>query len=196
MSSPLWDVRIAQWMIKPIIGTSVTPNHLTTIRLVVGLVGVALFIPGDWKWSVWGSIGFAFSNLIDHTDGELARATGQNSRWGHIYDLACDALIHILVFICIGIGLKNSSLGSWAIPMGVVSGFSVSGIFWLRIKIEEKLGKEAIELPNFAGFDMEDILYFLPVVVLLNGLVPFLFLASTVSPIVAIILLIKLGSSK
>ncbi len=183
-------------MIKPIIGTSITPNHLTTVRLIVGLVGVALFIPGNWKWSVWGSIGFALSNLIDHTDGELARATGKSSRWGHIYDLACDALIHILVFICIGIGLQNSSLGSWATPMGIVAGFSVSGIFWLRIKIEEKLGKEAVALPSFAGFDAEDILYFLPVVVLLNGLVPFLFLAATVSPIVAIALLIKLGLFK
>ncbi len=196
MSSPLWDVRIARWIIKPIIGTSITPNHLTTIRLIVGLVGVALFIPGVWKWSVWGSIGFALSNLIDHTDGELARATGQSSRWGHVYDLACDALIHILVFICIGIGLRNSPLGGWAIPMGIVAGFSVSGIFWLRIKIEEKLGKEAVALPNFGGFDAEDILYFLPVVVLLKGLVPFLFLASTVSPIVAIVLLIKLGFFK
>ena len=193
MSSPLWDVRIARWMIKPIIGTSVTPNHLTTIRLAVGLIGVALFIPGDWKWSIWGSIGFALSNLIDHTDGELARATGQSSRWGHIYDLACDALIHILPFICIGIGLQNSSLNIWVIPMGVVAGFSVSGIFWLRIMIEDKLGKEAISLPNFAGFDAEDILYFLPIVVLLKGLIPFLFLAATISPIVAIALTVKLN---
>jgi archaetidylinositol phosphate synthase len=183
-------------MITPVIGTSITPNHLTTVRLVVGLVGVALFIPGEWKWSVWGSIGFALSNLIDHTDGELARATGQSSRWGHIYDLACDALIHILVFMCIGIGLQNSSLGSWAIPMGVVAGFSVSGIFWLRIKIEEKLGKKTIALPSFAGFDAEDILYFLPFVVLLSGLVPFLFLASIISPILAIILLLKVSWSK
>ena len=192
MSSPLWDVRIARWMIKPIVGTSITPNHLTTIRLVVGLIGVALFIPGDWKWSLWGSIGFALSNLIDHTDGELARATGQSSRWGHIYDLACDALIHILVFICIGIGLRNSELGAWAIPMGIIAGFSVSGIFWLRIKIEEKMGKDAVALPNFGGFDAEDILYFLPIVVFLNGLIPFLFLASTVSPLVFIVLIIKI----
>ena len=196
MSSPFWDVRIARLIIKPIIGTNITPNHLTTIRLAIGLFGVALFIPGIWKWSFWGSIGFAFSNLLDHTDGELARATGKSSRFGHIYDLACDALIHILLFICIGIGLRNSSLGNWAVLMGVISGFSVNGIFLLRIKIEEKLGKDAISLPSFVGFDAEDILYFLPIIVLVDGLVSFLFLSATVSPIVTIALFFKLLSAK
>ena len=37
-----YDARAVRWLIRPLVGTRVTPNHLTTLRLLVGLTGVAL----------------------------------------------------------------------------------------------------------------------------------------------------------
>ena len=186
MNLELWDQRIARWMIRPLANTSVTPNHLTTVRLVVGLAAVAGFTLGDATWSNWAALGLAFSNFLDHTDGELARLTGKTTPWGHKYDLFCDGFIHALLFPCIGYGLRDGGLGVWAVLMGIVAGVSVGAIFWIRYKIEENEGKAAVALPSFAGFDPEDVLYFLPLVTWFGWLPHFLVLAVAVSPVVAV----------
>ena len=49
------------------------------------------------------------SNFLDHTDGELARMSGKSSRLGHLYDLASDAAVTILLFMAIGIGVGTSA---------------------------------------------------------------------------------------
>src|SRR5580704_13629100 len=90
-----WDARLARRLVTPLMHSWVTPNHLTTLRLLVGLAAAAAFIPGSYVWS----------NFLDHTDGELARMSGKTSRFGHLYDLASDAAVTILLFIAIGVGV-------------------------------------------------------------------------------------------
>src|SRR5690242_12882455 len=117
VASKPWDARVAAWMVAPLKDTFVTPNQLTTVRLVIGLAGAwALAHPG-YGWANLGAWLFALSNLVDHTDGELARLTGKTSRFGHFYDLACDGLIHVLVFAAMGYALEES-LGDAAVWMG------------------------------------------------------------------------------
>lgn len=181
-----WDARLARWLITPLAQTRVTPNHLTTVRLIVGLAGVALLAKGSYGASNLGALLFVLSNLIDHTDGELARLTGKGSRAGHFYDLACDALIHVLLFAAIGYGLRNGGLGAWAPPLGLLAGIAVALIFYLRMAIEERLGKAGSRLPSFAGFEIEDILYLLPLVTLAGGLQPLLVAAAVGAPLFAI----------
>ena len=177
-----WDRRIARYLVRPLVGTYVTPNHLTSVRLAVGLAGVIGLSVGDYFWANLGAIGFAFSNFLDHADGELARISGQLSEWGHYYDLFCDALIHTLLFVCIGVGLSDSFPRGVSILMGFIAGISVSSIFWFRMKIEDRRGKQAVPQLRWAGFEMEDIMYLVPFVALLEGLQLFLTLAATISP--------------
>lgn len=77
-------------LVRPLIKTWVTPNHLTTLRLLAGLAGVAALADGSYRWTNVGALLFVLSNFLDHTDGELARMSGKTSRFGHAYDLACD----------------------------------------------------------------------------------------------------------
>jgi phosphatidylglycerophosphate synthase len=130
---------------------------------------------------------FVLSNFLDHTDGELARLSGKSSRLGHFYDLACDAIVHILLFVSIGIGLHALGRGVWAVPLGLIAGFGVAAIFYLRNKIEQRLGKAAVRQPRLLGFELEDVLYLLPLVTLLNGLLPFLITAAIGAPIAAVL---------
>ena len=53
-----WDARLARRLVAPLIGSWVTPNHLTTLRLAVGIAAAAanrplvesLWIGGaDWE---------------------------------------------------------------------------------------------------------------------------------------------------
>ncbi|WP_445634254.1 CDP-alcohol phosphatidyltransferase [Nostoc sp. DSM 114161] len=186
MTTKTWDAQLAYWLVRPLKDSWVNPNHLTTVRLVTGLAAAVALAVGDSIWSNIGTIVFALSNFLDHTDGELARLSGKSSKLGHQYDLFSDAIIHILLFMGIGYGLRESELGSWALLMGIISGISVACIFHLRNQMEQRLGKEATRQPNFAGFDIEDVLYLFPIVALLNGLQPLLIAASIGAPTFAI----------
>ncbi len=178
-----WDARLASLLIRPLRDTPVTPNHLTSVRLLTGIAAAAAFASGVWP--NLAAILFALSNLLDHTDGELARLTGKSSRAGHLYDLASDAIVHVTLFVSIGIGLWNTGAGAWALPAGVIAGVAVASIFHIRNLIEQRYGKAETRQPGWGGFETEDILYLLPVVTFSNALVPFLAAAALGAPIAA-----------
>src|SRR5712672_4688300 len=94
---PPWDARLARILVTPLKDSWVTPNHLTTVRLGVGLAASAAFLPGTYGWSNLAALLLVLSNFLDHTDGELARLSGKSSRIGHVYDLASDALVTVLL---------------------------------------------------------------------------------------------------
>ena len=187
-----WDARLGRRLVMPLKDSWVTPNHLTTVRLIVGLAGALAFTPGTWGWTNLGGLLVILSNFLDHTDGELARISGKSSRLGHLYDLASDALVTILLFGCIGIGVAATAARTvlFGVPpalMGTVAGAAVALIFYLRMRIEALLGKAGTRQSSLAGFETEDVLYLLPLVTLFGGLTPFLLAASVGAPMFALL---------
>jgi archaetidylinositol phosphate synthase len=184
-----WDARLARRLVAPLMHSWVTPNHLTTLRLAVGLAAAAAFIPGSYGWSNIAALLLILSNFLDHTDGELARMSGKTSRIGHLYDLASDAAVTILLFIAIGVGVAakpDTDLGLPPAILGLVAGTAIALIFYLRMRIEELLGKDATRQASLAGFETEDVLYLLPLATLSNALVPMLLAAVICAPLYAI----------
>jgi len=184
-----WDARLARRLVAPLIHSWVSPNHLTTLRLVVGLAAAAAFIPGSYGWSNFAALLLILSNFLDHTDGELARLSGKTSRFGHLYDLASDAAVTVLLFIAIGVGVASKpgiELGLPPAVLGLVAGTAIALIFYLRMRIEELLGKSATQQASLGGFETEDVLYLLPLATLGNALVPMLLAASICAPLYAI----------
>ena len=159
-----WDAQIAFYLIYPLRNTFITPNYLTTMRLIFGLLAGFFFSIGEYKYSNIGAYCFIFSNLLDHADGELARLKNQITTKGHVYDLISDALVNISLFVGIGIGLMHSSLGFYSLLMGIIAGCSIAAIFYMRNIIEKKIGKDNARQPNKSGFEAEDSLYTLPVI--------------------------------
>jgi archaetidylinositol phosphate synthase len=176
-------------MVTPLKDSWVTPNYLTTVRLAIGLVAAAAFISGAYGWSNLGAILLVLSNFLDHTDGELARISGKGSRIGHLYDLASDAAVTIVLFVAIGVGVRAQPAVALAAPpvlLGLAAGSAIALIFYLRMRIEEIAGKTASQQAMLAGFETEDVLYLLPLVTLCNGVTPFLIAASIGAPLFAI----------
>jgi archaetidylinositol phosphate synthase len=184
-----WDARLARRLVTPLIHSWVRPNHLTTLRLIVGLTAAAAFTPGSYGWSNFAALLLILSNFLDHTDGELARMSGKTSRIGHLYDLASDAAVTILLFIAIGVGAAAKSATDLGLPpaiMGLAAGTAIALIFYLRMRIEELLGKTATRQASFGGFETEDVLYLFPLATLSNALVPLLLAASICAPLYAV----------
>jgi archaetidylinositol phosphate synthase len=182
-----WDQRIARALVRPFVNTSVTPNHITTIRLLLGLLAGGCIALGEPVWAWWGAGLFMLSNLIDHADGELARMTGKVTPLGHIYDIASDAMVHVLLFTALGVGLRNGSLGFGAIIMGLVSGFGVASLFWIFGHRATLLAKDDVQ-PRWCGFDLEDVLYLVGPVIWLGWQLPLLIAVAVVAPLAAVVL--------
>jgi archaetidylinositol phosphate synthase len=183
-----WDARLARWLVTPLKSTRVTPNHLTTVRLLIGVCSAAAFSVGGYGWSNLGALLLVVSNFVDHTDGELARISGKGSRIGHFYDLASDATVTVLLFVGIGIGISPAGSASVALPalLGWIAGVAVALIFFLRMRIEERAGKAGTRQASFAGFETEDVLYLMPLITLFDGRKPFLFAAAIGAPLFAL----------
>src|ERR1700760_4927990 len=184
-----WDARLARKLVTPLKDSWVTPNYLTTVRLFVGLAAAAAFLPGSYGWSNLAAVLLIVSNFLDHTDGELARISGKTSRIGHIYDLASDALVTVLLFLAIGIGVGTHVGSLLQLPpalLGLVSGSAVALIFYLRMRIESLVGKAGTQQGSLAGFETEDVLYLMPLVTVCNGLTNFLVAAAIGAPLFAV----------
>jgi archaetidylinositol phosphate synthase len=183
-----WDARLARRLVGPLSNSWVTPNHLTTVRLLVGLAAAAAFVPGAYVWSNVGAILLAASNFLDHCDGELARMSGKSSRAGHVYDLASDALVTIVVFIAIGVGVGVRLKMVLPVPpvlLGCIAGCAIALIFYLRMQIEDRIGKAGAQQGSVGGFETEDVLYLLPIATLWDRTASLLIAAAVGAPLYA-----------
>jgi archaetidylinositol phosphate synthase len=183
-----WDARLARRLVGPLSNSWVTPNHLTTVRLLVGVAAAVAFVPGAYIWSNVGAMLLVVSNFLDHCDGELARMSGKSSRAGHVYDLASDALVTIVVFIAIGagVGLRlKMVLPVPAVLLGCIAGCAIALIFYLRMQIEDRLGKAGAQQASVGGFETEDVLYLLPIATLWDRTASLLIAAAVGAPLYA-----------
>lgn len=183
MNRKPWDSRLAHFLIRPLRSTRVSPNHLTTLGLLCGIGAGLLFAVGERTASCLAGALYMASALLDHTDGELARLANKSSRFGFYYDQTAGAVGYVALFVGIGIGLRHSALGHWAILLGIVAGASIAGIFGVRFEMEKSGGRSAVAQPTFAGFEIEDIMYLVGPIAWLDALQPFLVAAAVGAPL-------------
>src|ERR1700751_2317465 len=117
-----WSHRLARIVVRPLVGTNVTPNHLTTLRLVTGVFACALLLPGDRSYEWWAGGLWLASAFLDRADGELARIGHMSTPGGHHYDYVADNLVNSGFFVALGIGLRHSAAGDPMIALGPWTG--------------------------------------------------------------------------
>jgi phosphatidylglycerophosphate synthase len=179
-----WTHKIARICVLPLINTSISPNHITVIRLITGLLACAAFAS---KLNILGGIFWLISTFLDRADGELARISGKTTEWGHKFDYYCDTFITALFFIAIGINLRDNLSGYWSISLGICAALGV--IFtevYAEIIDQKKQSTGEKAYPGIMGFDFDDILYLFAPIVWLNWHLPFLIGASIGAPAFAI----------
>ena len=168
MSHNTWIHRGVRVLVRPLVGTAVTPNHLTTLRLVTGLGAAAAFATGDPGWARAGAVLFVLSMVFDRADGELARLSGKGSRFGHFYDIVTDAVCDVAALVGIGVGASDGPLGGLAILMGLIAGSSIAYIFIQIMLIERDLGTGRGGFRALRGFDPDDSMVLIPLALWLD----------------------------
>jgi len=189
---PPWDQRLARLLVGPLRRTPVTPNAITTLTLITGLLGAWLFTRAGAAADVGAAL-VMIACLLDHADGEFARLTGQTSTFGHYYDLIVDALVMAALFVGIGVGLDESGRGLPATELGLIAGGAVALAVLFRLELERRAGKTATRQPSLLGFEAQDLLYLVGPVTWLGGLETFLMLAAIGAPLYALGELWNLG---
>ena len=191
MSHNTWIHRGVRPSVRLLASTPITPNHVTTLRLVTGIAAALAVSAGSGNWPLVGGVLFSVSVVLDRVDGDLARLTGTTSQWGHRYDLISDAVVNMAIFIGIAYGVQDGVFGVWAMPMGMTAGLSVVLIQWQVIHIEARTGKHAAQLPSFAGFDADDAILVVPLAIWAGGAEPLLATAAIIAPIFAVFFILK-----
>jgi phosphatidylglycerophosphate synthase len=182
---PPWDQRLARLLVGPLRHSRVTPNAVTTLTLILGLLAAWLLAQGGAVSQVGAAL-FVLACLLDHADGELARLTGRTSTFGHYYDLIADALVMAALFVGIGMGLSAGMDGAATVSLGLIAGGAVALAVLLRLELERRAGKAATRQPSLLGFEAQDLLYLVAPVTWLDGLEAFLLLAAVGAPLYAL----------
>jgi phosphatidylglycerophosphate synthase len=131
---------LTRWLVR----APLTPNQVSLLSLAAGGAAIWCFW-GATAWSaVLGVLLYALATVLDHSDGELARLTFQESRPGEQLDWAIDTLIHsglvlgmaitaggpamAAVGLLGGVGVALSALLARFLPREIAVGASVGGV--------------------------------------------------------------------
>ncbi len=173
MDQPPYDQRLARILVRPLTRTPLTPNQMTSITLVLAVLGAALIAVGRAPAIHWGAGIFALARFLDHFDGELARQTGKTSRFGYFYDYVAGASSYAALFIGLGFAFREGWLGGWSIALGAVGAISAFLSMALNLEIDKREGQGTANYPGFAGFELEDGIYLIAPIMWLGWAQPF-----------------------
>lgn len=169
-----WTHKMARPLVRPLIGTGVTPNHLTTLRLIVGLASAAALLPGESGWNLWAGWLWLISAFLDRADGELARLGNMSTPGGHLWDSFVDITVNSVFFVAIGVGQRHSILGDLAIPLGLVAGVCLFLCSFWAMALEKRMNHTQKAYAGKWGFDFDDMLYLMAPLCWLDWLMPVL----------------------
>jgi len=117
---------IAFIFVKLIYKTSITPNQVSLMTIITGVVSGFIFSKGTAVcFIIAGSLHF-FCLVLDCVDGMIARLKNSGSAVGRIIDGFADYSVGVAVFIGYGIGLANAG---YQVP------FSLSISHWTLLAI-------------------------------------------------------------
>lgn len=187
-----WSHLLARQLVRPLVGTSIRPNHLTTLRLLSGLIACVCFALGSRLGTIWGGFVWLLSALLDRADGELARIGNMTSPGGHRYDYYTDIVVNTAFFVAIGVGLRHTWLGKWSILLGLLAGGALLLCMWWSELLERLSPPLTRAYEGRWGFDPDDALYLMAVFAWLNWLEPVLIGSAAVTPVVAAVTGIRL----
>lgn len=117
-----WGRRIADMIVGPLARTSITPNMLTVVGLMLSALTALILAQG---WFLVGGLLLLVSGVFDMFDGALARVQNSRSTFGAFFDSTLDRLAEAGV----GLGVAWYYLAQIAVvPPAQRTGFEVNAM--------------------------------------------------------------------
>ncbi|MFN8640925.1 MAG: CDP-alcohol phosphatidyltransferase family protein [Candidatus Binatia bacterium] len=103
-----FDRALSTRISRHLVRTPLRPNHITTIGTLIGLTGAWGLAQGTYAWALAGALLFWLAVIVDGCDGEVARLKFLESRFGYLYDVTTDNIVHAAIFAGMGVGLYRA----------------------------------------------------------------------------------------
>jgi hypothetical protein len=114
---------LAFLLTKLVYPTPITPNQISVVSLVFGLLAGYFFWLGNPSSGVLAAGAYFLCNVLDCADGQLARLRGKPSPFGYIVDGSIDYLASVAVFVGMshGLVLQRPTEQNWWV-IGTIAG--------------------------------------------------------------------------
>jgi phosphatidylglycerophosphate synthase len=103
--------KVSRWFTKVFLAVGASPNAITIMATVVGLIAAVGFGIGTYQSAIVAALLFQFAAVIDCCDGEVARLTFTESAFGAWLDIAMDNVVHMAIFAGIAVGAYQQTAG-------------------------------------------------------------------------------------
>jgi len=114
--------RYSRLLTRLFLRTPLTPNHITILSFLTGLLGASCFLLGSYGGSVLGALLLQFSTVLDCVDGEVARVKMLESPLGEWLDITLDTVVHIAIFLGVGVAVwKQDGLAAAPLLGGLLA---------------------------------------------------------------------------
>ncbi|MCJ8306891.1 MAG: NTP transferase domain-containing protein [Nitrosopumilus sp.] len=114
------SLRITKLLLK----TGITPNQISILSTVIGLVGASFFFSGEYFYLILGGIIIHIHSIVDGCDGEVARLKLRQSKYGGWLDSVLDRYVDaaIILGLVYGYWSINGDITIWIIGFFAVIG--------------------------------------------------------------------------
>ena len=116
------SLRITKLLLK----TGITPNQISVLSTVIGLVGASFFFSGEYFYLILGGILIHIHSIVDGCDGEVARLKLRQTKYGGWLDSVLDRYVDAAIIF----GL---AYGYWSITgdvtIWIIGFFALIGTF-------------------------------------------------------------------
>lgn len=132
--------KVANGLTRLFVKAGWSPNAITIVSILVGFLAAGFFAHGAYLSGIVGALLFQLSAIVDCCDGDVARLTFRESRFGEQLDLIGDNVVHMAIFGALGwAGYVNG--GGWlflALGLLAMVGNGLSLWFVTRMKRRER----------------------------------------------------------
>lgn len=113
---------------------SIHPNAVTIASILLGIAAGICYLSTSLQWNVLGMLFLLWANLYDSTDGQLARLTGQKTRWGRILDGFAGDVWFFFIYLAIAVRetfhpIPFAPEYEWGVVIWILCSFSG---FWIH----------------------------------------------------------------
>lgn len=134
--------KLSRWFTRLFLAIGLSPNSITILATLVGLVSAAGFGMGSYTAGVVAAVLFQLAAVIDCCDGEVARLTFTESPFGAWLDIAMDNIVHMAIFAGIAAGLYATQVGQNHAWMTLALGAAAvlgNGVSFLLVEKAQKI---------------------------------------------------------
>lgn len=107
---------LSRWLLR----TPLRPNHVTCLSCAVGVLAALCFGVGGYWGPLLGAFLLQGAAVLDCCDGEIARIKFLESSFGEWLDIICDTVVHLAIFIGIGVAVWRSGSSAHALLLAAI----------------------------------------------------------------------------